>query len=158
MSGGLVHIARTGDMAAVRRLGVASGLDDSGRDDKHIVAAWGAFTGETLIGAIVLERRGDLETVNWLAVDASCRRRGIAGRLYTELEREALARGISRLWVTARTPAFFLAQGYAAVAAGLEHDILVAECLHCEQFGSGCRPQPLTKRIDETGRVLRAEK
>ena len=90
-----VLIARTEDLVAVRRLGVACGLEDSGRDDEQIEAAWGAFDGERLVGAIVLERNQGLDTVNWMAVDGEYRRRGIAGRLYAALEREALARGIA---------------------------------------------------------------
>ena len=151
MSGHPVLIARTDDLAAVRRLGVACGLDDSGRGDEHIEAAWGAFAGERLVGAIVLELNQGLETVNWMAVDGACRRRGIAGRLYAALEREALARGITRLWVTARTPAFFLSQGYAAAPEGHERDILLGECPRCAQFGRGCEPRALTKRIDDAG-------
>ena len=65
----LILIARTEDLVAVRRLGVACGLEDSGRDDEQIEAAWGAFDGERLVGAIVLERNQGLDAVNWMAVD-----------------------------------------------------------------------------------------
>ena len=151
MSAGLVQIARTDDLAAVRRLGVACGLEDSGRRDEQIEAAWGAFAGERLVGAIVLERNQGLDAVNWMAVDGAYRRRGIAGRLCAALEREALARGVTRLWVTARAPAFFLSQGYAAAPAGDEWGILMGECPRCAQLGRGCEPQALTKRIDDSG-------
>ena len=151
MSAGPVQIARTEDLAAVRRLGVACGLEDSGRSDEQIEAAWGAFAGERLVGAIALERNEGLETVNWMAVDGDYRRRGIAGRLYAALEREALVRSITRLWVTARAPAFFLSQGYTAVPEGDERDILMGECPRCAQLGRGCEPQALTKRIDDSG-------
>jgi N-acetylglutamate synthase-like GNAT family acetyltransferase len=86
-----------------------------------------------------------------MAVDDAYRRRGIASRLYAALEREALARGIDRLWVTARTPAFFLAHGFIEVVLGQERDILMGECPRCAQFDRGCQPQALTKRIDGTG-------
>jgi len=151
MNSGLVLISRTEDLAAVRRLGVACGLEDAGRGDEQIEAAWGARDGETLVGAIVLERNKRLETVNWMAVDGDYRRRGIASLLYAALEREALARGIARLWVTARNPAFFLAQGYEAVAEGEERGILMGECPNCAQFGRACEPQALTKAIDDGG-------
>ena len=151
MTCGPVDIARTEDLAAVRRLGVACGLDDSRRGDEEIEAAWGAFDGGRLVGAIVLERLHGLETANWLAVDGAYRRRGIASRLYAALEGEALARGIPRLWVTARTPAFFRAHGYDALDEGDQRDILMGDCPRCEQFGRGCEPQALTKWIDDTG-------
>ena len=151
MSDDPVRIARTDDLAAVRRLGVACGLDDSGRGDEQVEAAWGAFAGERLVGAIVLERNQGLETANWMAVDGAYRRRGIATRLYAALEREALARGITRLWVTARNPEFFLSQRYEPVAEGAERDILMGECPRCEQFRRGCEPRAMTKEIGDTG-------
>jgi GNAT superfamily N-acetyltransferase len=89
MSADSVLVARTADLAAVRRLGVACGLEDSGRGDERIEAAWGAFAGERLVGAIVLEHLRGLETANWMAVDDAYRRRGIASRLYAALECEA---------------------------------------------------------------------
>ena len=151
MNSDSVRIARTSDLAAVRRLGLSCGLEDSGRGDEQIEASWGAFTGGRLVGAIVLERNAGLETVNWMAVDDAYRRRGIARGLYVALEREALARGITRLWVTARTPAFFLAQGFGTVDEGDERGILLGECPKCAQFGRGCQPRALTKRIEDSG-------
>jgi N-acetylglutamate synthase-like GNAT family acetyltransferase len=151
MSDDPVRVTRTEDLAAVRRLGVACGRQDSGRGDEQVEAAWGAFIGGNLVGAITLERLQGLETANWMAVDDAYRRRGIASWLYAALEREALARGIDRLWVTARTPAFFLAHGFVAVTSGHERAILMGECPRCEQFGRGCEPEALMKRIHDTG-------
>lgn len=149
MSAGGLPIERTVDMAAVRRLGVACGLDDSDRGDENVYAAWGAFEGDELAGAIVLERLRDLDTVNWLAVGEAHRRRGFASRLYAALEREARARGMKRLWVTARTPAFFAAQGYRPVAPGAEWETLLGDCPQCEQYGRGCAPQALFKDLED---------
>lgn len=139
------------DLDAMRRLGVACGLEDEGRDDEGILAAWGAFAGERLVGCICLERQLELDTANWMAVDEDYRRRGIAAALYTELEREALARGMRRLWVTARAPSFFLAQGFEPVSGGAERDALLGGCLECGQFGRECRPEALTKTLQATG-------
>ena len=139
------------DLAAVRRLGVACGLEDEGRGGEGVVAAWGARDGERLVGAVVLERRDGLDVPNWLAVDERYRRHGLAAALYAALECEARARGVRRLWVTARTPAFFLAQGYAPAPPGAESDALLGSCLDCPQYRHGCEPQALTKRLDEAG-------
>ncbi len=146
-----VTVRRLDDLAAMRRLGVASGLEDEGRDDEGILAAWGAFAGDKLVGALCLERQGDLDTVNWMSVEEDYRRRGIASELYAELECEATARGMLRLWVTARAPGFFLAQGFEVVAEGPERDALLAGCLECEQYGRECTPEALTKRLDRPG-------
>lgn len=140
-----LRIERTADMTAVRRLGVACGLDDSDRGDEDVRAAWGAFAGDELAGAIVLERLRELETVNWMAVGEAYRRRGLASRLYAVLEREARARGMKRLWVTARTPAFFAAQGFRAVPPGAEWDTLLGECPQCGQYGRGCSRKPSSR-------------
>lgn len=151
IGGGEVAIGPLDDLVAMRSLGVACGLEDDGRDDQSIAAAWGAHDGEVLVGCIALERYAGLDTANWLAVDERFRRRGIAAALYAALEREARARGMRRLWVTARAPAFFLAQGFAPAAPGTERDALLGGCLECDQFGRECEPKALTKRIDDTG-------
>ncbi len=146
-----VESRETHDVHAVRELGVRSGLDDSEREGEDILVAWGAYAGDVLVGAIVLERRAGLDTVNWMAVDEAWRRRGIASRLYAVLETDARRRCMQRLWVTARNPAFFMAQGYTAVPPGREADSLLGECPLCAQFGRTCTPQALTKRVEAAG-------
>ena len=131
----------------MRRLGVSCGLEDEGRDDEGILAAWGARDGDRLVGCLALERYAGMDTANWLAVDEGHRRRGIATALYAALEREARASGVRRLWVTARAPAFFLAHGFEPAPPGDERDALLGSCLDCAQFGRGCEPQALTKRL-----------
>ncbi len=140
-----VRIRPTADMEAIRALGVASGLDDSERGDEDVLAAWGAYDGGRFVGGIALERYAGLDVVNWMAVDGDWRR-GIATRLLRALEVEARARGLGRLWATARNPAFFLANGYAPAPAA-DARALLAECSGCHQFGHGCEPQALTKSL-----------
>ena len=150
-AGATPEIARTNDLAAVRALGVACGLEDSERDAEEIVAAWGARAGTgRLVGAIVLERDDGLGVVNWLAVDAEFRGRGLAGRLYSELEREARRRDVGRLWVTARVHGFFARQGFVPLGAGLESRRLLRACTACRQYGRTCRPQALFKDLGES--------
>ena len=139
------------DLAAMRRLGVACGLEDEGRDDEGIVAAWGAYDGDELVGSIALERFAGMHTANWLAVRDDYRRRGIAAELYAALEREALARGIGRLSVTARAPAFWVAQGFEPLPPGPESDALLGGCLDCDQYGRDCAPEALSKQLQKPG-------
>jgi len=150
-TGATPGVTRTDDMAAIRELGVACGLEDSQRDAEEIVAAWGAQAGAGLVGAIVLERDGGLDVVNWLAVGAEFRGRGLAGRLYAELEREARRRGVLRLWVTARAPEFFARQGFVPLGTGHESRHLLRACAACKQYGRTCQPQALYKDIGESG-------
>lgn len=144
-------VGRLDDFVAMRRLGVACGLEDEGRGDEGILAAWGARDGDRLVGVLALERFAGMDTANWLAVDEGYRRRGLATALYAGLEREALARGVRRLWVTARTPAFFLAEGFEPAPPGDEREALLGGCLDCAQYGRDCLPQALTKRLKEAG-------
>lgn len=147
---GDVRIAPLDDLVAMRRLGMACGLEDEGRGDEGILAAWGAFAGDRLVGALCLERQSGLDTVNWMAVDESFRRRGIAAALYAELEGAAGRLGMRRLWVTARAPGFFLAQGFEPVPPSAERGLLLGGCLECGQYGRECDPQALTKGL-QTG-------
>jgi GNAT superfamily N-acetyltransferase len=143
-------VTRTNDMAAVRALGVACGLEDSERDAEDIVAAWGAWVGTRLVGAIVLERDHGLDVVNWLSVDAEFRGRGLAGGLYAELEREARGRGVRRLLVTARAPGFFARQDFIPLGTGPESRHLLRACTACRQYGRTCRPQAFHKDLGES--------
>jgi amino-acid N-acetyltransferase len=143
-----VTVGPLADLAAMRRLGVACGIEDEGRGDEDVLAAWGAYAGDRLVGAVCLERHGELDTPNWLAVDRDYRRRGIAAALYAELELDAAARGIRELWVTARAPGFFVTQGFEVVPPGPERDALLGDCPRCDQFGRRCWPEALTKRLD----------
>jgi N-acetylglutamate synthase-like GNAT family acetyltransferase len=146
-----VIVERLDDFVAMRRLGVECGLEDDGRDDAGVLAAWGVRDGDQLVGCLALERSAGMDTPNWLAVDERYRRRGIAAALYAALEREARAQGMRRLWVTARAPGFFLAQGYEPAPPGEESDALLGSCLECPQYGRDCEPLALTKRLDGTG-------
>jgi GNAT superfamily N-acetyltransferase len=82
-----VTIGPTDDVGAVRALGVASGLDESERDETGLQDAWLRAPPTGSWSAIVLERSGGLDVVNWMAVDAAFRGHGIASRLLAELER-----------------------------------------------------------------------
>jgi GNAT superfamily N-acetyltransferase len=146
-----VDIRPMDDLGTMLELAARCGLEVGGRGGEGVVAAWGAFAGDRLVGSLCLERHGDLDTPEWLAVDEAYRRRGIAAALYAELEREARRRGIARLWVTARAPRFFLAHGFEPVTAGPERDALLGGCLDCEQFAYGCDPRALTKSLEGPG-------
>lgn len=143
-----IEIVRTDDVATVRAFGVANGLDESEREGKVRFAAWEARTATgTLVGGITLERTAGLDIADWMAVDPKYRGRGIASRLLATLEEEARARGVQTLWITARAPGFFVANGYRAVDAGPEAEWLLGGCPSCPQYGHGCSPQPMVKDL-----------
>ena len=146
-----IEIRRTDDVDGVRALGLECGLEDSGCED-DVLAAWGAYDGDHLVGGFTLERHADLYVPNWLAVSEGHRRRGIAEELYVALENDARARGARRLWVTARAPSFFLAQGFTEAEPGDAWDLIMGGCQSCPQYERDCHPRALTKPIDDDPR------
>lgn len=143
-----VVVRTSDDIDGLRRLGIAAGLDSSDRGYEAVLASWGAFVGNEMIGGVVLEEMGDMAVVNWLSVKPPWRRHGVASRLYAALEAEAEGRGIGELYATARAALFFRQQGFVEVAAGRRRDVLLATCPQCEQYGRTCTPLPVVKRID----------
>jgi N-acetylglutamate synthase-like GNAT family acetyltransferase len=141
------EIRRTGDVAAVMRLGTAAGLAEMEDDLEGIEAMWGAYEDGDLIAAVVLRHHAGLDLVGWLAVAAGRRGRGIGSRLLEELEREALARGVRCLWAMARAPGFFIRHGYEPSDTGPDHDALFGNCPTCDQYGTTCSPRAVRKTL-----------
>jgi N-acetylglutamate synthase-like GNAT family acetyltransferase len=144
-----VSIAPTDDFEAVRALGIANGLEESDRDTSGFVAAWAARDDDTgaMVGAIAFETAANLDVVAVMAVNESHRGLGIASRLLAELEREARARGVRRLYTTARAPGFFVANGFVPLGEGPEQEYLLGECPSCPQYGRECTPRAMSKDL-----------
>ncbi len=145
----MIVIRPTDDLATVRRLGLEAGLDETEREGERILAAWLAVDDESgaPVGAIALEWSRDMDTINWMSVSESRRRQGIATQLLEALEAEARRRGLRRLFLTARTPEFFLSRGYAEVEDAARAALLLGDCPQCEQYMRGCTPRPLVKEF-----------
>jgi N-acetylglutamate synthase-like GNAT family acetyltransferase len=139
-------VRRSDDLAAALTLARAARLEVD-ESPSPPLAMWGAFHGERMVGTVSLDDYKGLTVVGRIAVDESCRGRGLGGRLLAALEDEARERGETTLWVTARAPGFFAAMGYSVVETGEEHDLLLSECAQCEQYGTECRPQALRKML-----------
>ncbi len=145
----MIDIRQTDDLATVKRLGLDAGLDDSEREGEAVLAAWLAVDDETdePVGAITLEWSRDMDTINWLSVTEAWRGRGVATRLLEALEREACRRDLRRLFLTARAPGFFRAQGYGEVTDAARAALLLGDCPQCAQYGHGCTPRPMVKEF-----------
>ena len=146
-----IVIMPTSDVAAVMKLGTSAGLEKMERDLDGLLAMWGAYDGERLVGAIMLRHFFDLDVVGWLAVDEPYRGHRLGSRLLGTLEQEARGRGVTRLWATARAPGFFFRHGYAEAEAGPASDSLLASCPQCAQFGITCTPQAVSKSLAVAG-------
>jgi GNAT superfamily N-acetyltransferase len=146
----VIVIRPTDDLATVKRLAVAAGLDESERVDDVALAAWLAVDEETdePVGGITLERSRGMDTVNWMAVAELWRRQGIARRLVEALEAEARRRGIARLYLTARIPGFYLDRGYVEVTDPGRTALLLGDCPQCPQYRVTCTPVAMVKELD----------
>ncbi|HSL95236.1 MAG TPA: GNAT family N-acetyltransferase [Thermoleophilia bacterium] len=146
----MIVILPTDDLATVKRLAVAAGLDESEREADVALAAWLAVDEETgePVGGITLERSRGMDTVNWMSVAEPWRRQGIAGRLVEALETEARGRGIARLYLTARIPGFYLDRGYIEVTDPGRTALLLGDCPQCPQYRVTCTPVAMVKELD----------
>lgn len=146
----MIAIRPTDDVATVKRLGVAAGLDESEREADVALAAWVAVDEESdePVGGIVLERSRDMDTINWMSVSEGWRHQGIARRLVEALEAEARRRGIARLYLTARIPGFYRDRGYVEVTDPGPAALLLGGCPQCPQYGVTCTPVAMVKELD----------
>ena len=54
MAAASIDIRRTDDRRAAVALGIAGGLDERGPGDVDVAAMWGAYDGDSLVGAVAL--------------------------------------------------------------------------------------------------------
>jgi N-acetylglutamate synthase-like GNAT family acetyltransferase len=133
-------IAPSDDHAAALALAKAAHLEVAETSEQPL-AMWGAFADGLMVGTISLDTYKGLPVVGRIAVSQAYRGSGLGRRLLDALEGEARRRGLTELWATARAPGFFLAMGYSVVADGGERDLLLSECLTCDQYGTECQPR-----------------
>jgi len=143
-------LAQAEELDALRRLGVEAGLEPGDDRDDDVVAAWGAYDDGDLVGGIALEKHCGLDLVGWLAVGERIRGRGLGRRLLATLEDEARRRAVAELWATARTPGFFIRNGYAVAGGGGERELLLPACFDCEQYQVNCHPKIVKKTLTTT--------
>jgi N-acetylglutamate synthase-like GNAT family acetyltransferase len=147
VSGAGIEIRRTDDVEVALKLGSQAGLAEMGDDLEGMEALWGAFEDDVLIGVVDLRSRRGLGVVGWLAVSEDHRGCGLGGCLLAELESEAVRRGVTDLWATARAPGFFLVRGYAAKDEGREPRDLQADRTACSQCGITCTRRAVRKAL-----------
>ena len=139
-------IRRSDDIAASMALAEATGLELS-TPPLPVLALWGAFDGDQMVGTVMLSEWHGLPIVGRIAIAETYRGRGLGRRLLTALEEEAARRGVTVLWATARAPGFFTAMGYSLVEDGRARDLLLSDCARCDQFGVSCRPQAVRRAL-----------
>ncbi len=133
-----IELRRTDDLEGIRKLSLSSGLEDGPFDG--IVAAYGLYSGEEMVGCAALKQVEDRFSVEWLAVADRLRERGLGSRLIRKIEDEARARGANTLWALARAPGFFQAIGFRLARADETGGPTLVNCAKCAQFGKSCNP------------------
>lgn len=140
-----LELRRTRDYEAVRHLALGSGLEDG--PFTGIVAAFGFYSGDVLVGCAALKHTDSTFCVEWLAVSEELRGRGCGTRLVAEVEREARARGADKLWALARAPEFFRKIGFRMAEANEKGGPTLSNCIRCPQYLKTCKPAIVVKSL-----------
>lgn len=142
---GVPVLRQTTDFEAMRSLALRSGLED-GSFDNYIVA-YGYFVGERLVACAGLRPRGDVLTVECLAVSEEFRRQGLGRSLVRIIEDEARRGGAKELWAIARAPEFFVRMGFSKIQPGHSRGPTLEACINCIQYGKNCNPSVVMKSL-----------
>lgn len=140
-----LELRRTQDFEAVRRLALESGLEDG--SFASIVAAFGLYSENDLVGCAALKQTERSFSVEWFAVSEPLRRRGLGKKLIAEIEREARLRGADRLWALARAPAFFQKLGFRLAGENEMGGPTLDNCMKCPQYMRSCNPAIVVKAL-----------
>lgn len=142
---GTPELRRTRDYEAIRKLALASGLEDG--TFENIVSAFGYYLGDELAGCVALKRDGTRFSVEWLAVAEKLRRKGLGSLLVGAVEAEARMMGADRLWALARAPRFFERIGYRTSTMEEAGGPAMSNCLLCQQYQKSCFPAVVVKAL-----------
>lgn len=103
-------------------------------------AAFDEDAGDKLIGGVALARRMNQDIINGIAVAPAYRRKGIAEDLLELAMNEALSMGVQTIWIVARAPLFFEAQGFVYITQ-TEVPKGLFDCPECIQYNKICFPK-----------------
>jgi N-acetylglutamate synthase-like GNAT family acetyltransferase len=131
---------RVNDYEAVKALAIRAGLDVADKSVEDIVAAFGYYIGDRLMGVAALEREDGGLFLEWVAVDPSIRMLGIGASLVAMVEDEARTRGMKELWAKARIPEFYRRIGFRVLEADEAGPKTLEGCVDCPEWGTSCHP------------------
>jgi len=131
---------RVNDYEAVKELAIRAGLDVVNKSVEDIVAAFGYYIGDSLMGTAALEREDGQLFLEWVAVDSSIRMKGIGASLVAMVEDEARIHGMKELWAKARIPEFYRRIGFRVLEADETGPKTLEGCVGCPELGTSCHP------------------
>lgn len=116
-----------------------NGLEISGSgDDAPVLYCRGIYEKGVLIAAAAVTLKSGKKVLDYIAVRPEYRKQGLGERLLSDIFSRVTPDGSERLWLVAKTPAFFYAVGAADAEGGEE---LLAECNGCGMRGIQCNPK-----------------
>lgn len=98
-----------------------------------------------LQGGAVLAMREGQYICDGIAMNEAYRKSGTGSELLNCLIDEIKARGGDSLFLVARAPGFFAANGFETVAK--DDAPMFFECFECPQYGSECKPEVMKLNI-----------
>lgn len=100
---------------------------------------------EALVGAAVLAKREGRYIIDGIAVDPLYRKMKVGNVLLKKVVSEVKAVGGDALFLVARAPGFFLANGFAAIEPESAPNFF--ECKYCDQYQISCHPEVMKLEI-----------
>jgi amino-acid N-acetyltransferase len=111
-----IELAQSSDLASVRDLLSAATLPTEDLNEDSLQLFWVARDSEKVVGAVGLERHGDLALLRSLIVAPAFRSRGLGVQLAQAAEARAQELGLSHIFLLTTTAvAFFTARGFHPV-------------------------------------------
>jgi N-acetylglutamate synthase-like GNAT family acetyltransferase len=138
---------KTQDLEAIRALCVEAGLDMQEGPLAGVVVAYGCYMDDILVGCATLKFEDGSHFLEYVAVDADARNRGIGAMLVAKIEEEARSRGMSELWAKARSPGFYERIGFRVLGEGERGPKSLESCRECPQFRKSCFPAVVVKQL-----------
>lgn len=142
----MVRITETYDHEQLNKFYGDNGLEISEEDPvgTDALKSWLGYVDDEFAGACTLAFRQDDFIIDGIAVDDRFRGEFLGSKLLAEAIAEVKSRGGDKLFLVARAPEFFKANGFVIVAREDAPEFF--ECAGCDQYRISCFPEVM--RLD----------
>ncbi|MDR1779001.1 MAG: GNAT family N-acetyltransferase [Clostridiales Family XIII bacterium] len=121
--------------------------DAEGDVPPEIVKCWQAVDDyENLLAGCVLAKREGQYICDGIATAPEARGKGVASILLDFMLQEIAKDGGNKIYLVARTPEFFLTNGFVKVERSEAPEFF--ECFTCDQYQTTCQPEVMRFDID----------
>lgn len=128
-------------------------ISDDEPVETSVVKAWKAEDENgALAGGICLAFREGEYIIDGIAVDAAFRGRKLGERLLSLAVSEVRKRGGKKIYLVARAPGFFQAEGFNIISG--DEAPLFYECANCPQYKVDCFPEIMSLEVDDKMKIV----